>query len=291
MKNKIFNIILFSLFTLPIFAQKLKTVEGEYTYYAPETVSLEEAKRKALERAKIKAVEDAFDALVSRYNTTQTTIRNGHTDSNFTSIGGSEVKGEWIETIGEPIYQTTYEGNMLVVKVKVKGRAREISAASIDFKARILCNGTEDKFESDNFKAGDDLYLSFTSPVAGFLAVYLVDSDNEAFCLLPYRNQKNGIYPIEANHRYLFFNEKESPESEREFVDEYVMTCERTSENNYIYIIFSPNQFTKAADNNIDVALPRQLSFEDFNKWLVKYRKMDQEMVVKSNPITIQRRM
>ena len=291
MKNKIFNIILFSLFTLPIFAQKLKTVEGEYTYYAPETVSLEEAKRTALERAKIKAVEDAFDALVSRYNTTQTTIRNGHTDSNFTSIGGSEVKGEWIETIGEPIYQTTYEGNMLVVKVKVKGRAREISAASIDFKARILCNGTEDKFESDNFKAGDDLYLSFTSPVAGFLAVYLVDSDNEAFCLLPYRNQKNGIYPIEANHRYLFFNEKESPESEREFVDEYVMTCERTSENNYIYIIFSPNQFTKAADNNIDVALPRQLSFEDFNKWLVKYRKMDQEMVVKSNPITIQRRM
>jgi hypothetical protein len=291
MRNKIHSIILFSLFTLPIFAQKLKTVEGEYTYYAPETVSLEEAKRKALERAKIKAVEDAFNAVVSRYNTTQTTIRNGHTDSNFTSIGGSEVKGEWIETIGEPIYQTAYEGNMLVVTVKVKGRAREINAASIDFKARILRNGTEDKFESDNFRAGDDLYLSFTSPVAGYLAVYLVDSDNEAFCLLPYRNQANGIYPIEANHRYLFFNEKESPESERKFVDEYVMTCERTTENNYIYVIFSPNQFTKAADNNMDVALPRQLSFEDFNKWLVKYRKMDQEMVVKRNPITIQKRM
>ena len=291
MRNRILNILLFSLFTLPILAQKLKTVEGEYTYRAPESVSLEEAKEIALERAKIQALTDAFGVIVSQYNTTQTTNRNGRSDIDFTSIGSSEVKGEWIETIGEPIYQTSYEGNMLIVTVKVKGRAREINSASIDFKAKILCNGTEDKFESDTFRAGDDLFLSFTSPIAGYLAVYLIDSNNEAFCLLPYRNQANGIYPIEANHRYLFFNEKESPAEERDFVDEYVMTCERTSENNYIYIIFSPNQFVKAADSNMDVELPRQLSFDDFNKWLVKYRKIDQEMVVKRNPITIRRRM
>lgn len=41
------------LFTLPVFGQKLKTVEGEYTYHAPENVTLEQAKMTALERAKI----------------------------------------------------------------------------------------------------------------------------------------------------------------------------------------------------------------------------------------------
>lgn len=291
MKSKTLNILLFLLFTLPVSAQKLKTVEGEYTYHAPNTMSPEQAQMTALERAKIQALADAFGTIVSQYNATQTTNRNGHSNIDFTSIGTSEVKGEWIETIGEPIFQTTYEGNMTIVTVKVKGRAREIRTASIDFKARILRNGIEDKFESDNFKAGDDLYLSFTSPVSGYLAVYLIDDNNEAFCLLPYRNQANGIYPIEANHHYLFFSEKNASEEERDIVDEYVMTCEKNTENNYIYVIFSPNQFAKAADSNMDVALPRQLSFDDFNKWLVKYRKMDENMEVRTYPITIQKRM
>ena len=50
----------FLLFTIPVFSQKMKTVEGEYTYHAPENVSLEEARRTALDRAKIQALADEF---------------------------------------------------------------------------------------------------------------------------------------------------------------------------------------------------------------------------------------
>lgn len=275
------------LFTLPVFAQKLKTVEGEYTYHAPENVTLEQAKMTALERAKIQALADEFGTIVSQYNTTQVENLNGHSNIDFNSIGGSEVKGEWMETLGEPTYQIVYEGEMLVVSAKVKGKAREITTAGIDFKAHILRNGTDDKFESDTFKSGDNLYLSFASPVSGYLAAYLVDADNQAFCLLPYRDQTNGIYPIEANHRYLFFNEKEANPSERSLVDEYVMTCEHSSEHNQIYIVFSPHPFVKATDNSVESTLPRQLCFEDFNKWLVKYRKMDKDMCLKKTIITI----
>ena len=264
-------------------------VEGEYTYYAPENVTLEEAKRTALNRAKIQALADAFGTIVSQYNATRVENRNGRSDIDFSSIGGSEVKGEWIETTGEANYDISYEGRMLVITVHVKGKAREIVSASIDFQARILRNGTEDKFESDQFRSGDELYLSFQSPVSGYLAVYLVDTDNQAFCLLPYRNQADGIYPVKANRRYLFFNIKEAPQQERAFVDEYVMTCERTSEHNQIYIIFSPNQFAKAADSESDDRLPRELSFENFQKWLVKCRKQDQEMNLKINPIAIEK--
>lgn len=275
------------LSSLTVFSQKLKTVEGEYTYHAPENVTMEQAKHTALDRAMIQALADEFGTIVSQSNATRVENQNGQTNIDFLSIGGSEVKGEWIETIGEPIYNIRYEGDMLVVSVKVKGKAREIVSAGINFQAKVLRNGTDDKFESDQFRSGDDLYLSFISPVSGYLAVYLIDADNQAYCLLPYRNQTDGIYPVKANRRYLFFNAKEAPLNERSYVDEYVMTCSRSSEQNQIYIIFSPNQFTKARDKNSSDLLPRNIPFAEFQKWLIKNRKMDKGINLEKKMITI----
>lgn len=280
-------ILLLLALSLPLLAQKTKTVEGEYTYYAPENVTVEQARRTALDRAKIQAIADEFGTIVQQTNTTRIQNRDGESVSDFYSIGGSEVKGEWIETIGEPEYTISYESNMLVVTCRVKGKAREIVSAQIDIKALVLRNGTDDKFEDDDFKSGNDLYLSFVSPVKGYLAVYLIDDDNKAFCLLPYRSQTEGIYPIEANRRYVFFDIKSAPAQERPYVDEYVMTCERSSEHNLIYIVFSPNPFAKAADNSSSDLLPREISFDDFQKWLVKCRKHDKEMNLRRIPIEI----
>ena len=281
-----FIILSLTLLPLPVFAQKAKTVEGKYVYHAPENVTLEDAKRTALDRAMIQALADEFGTIVSQANSTRVENNNGHSEIDFLSIGGSEVKGEWIETIGEPAFDIAYQQEMLIVTCKVRGKARESVTAAIDFKFHILRNGVEDKFESDHFVSGDELFLSFQSPVNGFLAIYLIGAENQAFCLLPYRNQTDGIYPIKANHRYVFFNEKAAPAQERQMVDEYVMTCNRSSEHNQIYIIFSPNQFTKATDFNAD-GLPRQLPFHDFQNWLVKCRKHDKEMNQRMIPITI----
>ena len=249
-------------------AQKVQKVTATYTYYAPENVTLEEARRTALDRAKIQAIADAFGTTVSQANSTRIENRNGKSTVDFLSIGGSDVRGEWLETIGEPQYDVSYEQGMLVVKVSAKGRIREIVSAAIDIKVRVLRNGTEDRFESEEFRSGDDLYLSFISPVDGYLAVYLVDAEQRAFCLLPYRGQSDGIYKIAANRRYLFFNIKEAEPHERQYVDEYTMTCGRSSEQNQIYVVFSPQPFVKAADNTIEEMLPRELGFGDFLKWL-----------------------
>lgn len=274
-------------FAMPSFSQKMKTVEGEYTYFAPENVTLEEARRTALDRAKIQALANAFGTIVQQSNSTRVENRNGKSDVDFLSIGGSEVKGEWIETIGEPKYDISYEQGMLVVKVSVKGKAREIVSAGIDFKAHILRNGTEDKFESNDFNSGDELYLSFLSPVSGYVAVYLIDADGKAFCLLPYRNQESGQFPVKANQRYVFFSIKDAPTELRPYVDEYTMTCSRSSETNQIYVIFSPQPFTKAADNASDETLPRELEFEDFQKWLVKCRNNDSNMRIERKLLTL----
>lgn len=282
-------LLLSILFTIPVFSQKMKTVEGEYTYHAPENVTLEEAKRIALDRAKIQALADAFGTIVSQTNATHVQNRNGSSDIDFLSIGGSEVKGEWIETIGEPQYDISYEQGMLVVKVSVRGKAREIVSAQIDIKAKVLRNGTEDKFESDEFRDGDDLYLSFVSPVSGYLAVYLVDDERKAYCLLPYQNQEDGNFRIKSNKRYFFFSEKEAEKELIHLVDEYTMTCSKETERNTIYLVFSPNAFAKACDNSVSENLPRELDYADFQKWITGQRKHDESMTTRIFPIILKK--
>ena len=269
------------------FPQRTEKVYAEYIYHAPENISLEEAKRIALERAKIQAIADEFGTIVSQSNTTLVSNRNGESSSDFFSLGGSEVKGEWIETIGKPEYDINYEQGMLVVKAMVNGRIREIVSAQIDLKAEVLCNGTDLKFARSDFKSGDDLYLYFQSPINGYLAVYLLDEVSQmVYCLLPYKSSSEAVTPIEKAKPYIFFSAKHAGDKGH-LVDEYTMTCTNPVERNTIYVVFSPNEFTKANSNNVDELLPQELSFEEFQKWLVKGRNRDKEMNVWKESITI----
>lgn len=166
-------------------AQKTRKVTAEYTYYVPENVPLAEAKRTALQRAQLQAIADAFGTIIARSNSSTVKNENGRSEVKVQALGTSEVKGEWLHTDGEPEYEVSYEEGMLIVTARVKGIIREIVNAPVDFQAKILRNGTEDKFEEEEFRDGDDLYLSFRSPTDGFLTVYLVDATETAYCLLP----------------------------------------------------------------------------------------------------------
>lgn len=289
MKLRVITLLAFSFVTLGITAQSVKNIKGEVIYRAPESVSIEEAKRIALEYAKIQLIADEFGTLVSESNINITENKNGNSSSTFHSLSSSDVKGEWIETTEEPKFQISFEQNMLIVKVKVAGRIREIKSAKIDCNAKILCNGTETRFEQTEFKSGDQLFLQFSSPVDGFLAVYLIDSNKDAYCLLPYQSDSDGKTAIKHGHEYIFFSQKESPEEERSLVDEYVMTCDKDIEYNQLYIVFSPNNFTKALDKNAGETLPRMLSYEDFHKWLAKCRRHDVKMTTEIKYITIKK--
>lgn len=268
-------------------AQQVRKVRGEYTYHAPENITLEEAKHTALERAKIQTIADEFGTVIAQMNTTFVQNDNGQSVIDFHSLGASEVKGEWIETIGEPIYTIRYERDMLVVKVCIDGYIRETSVAKIDFTAKLLCNGVEDKYESSDFKDGDDLYLSFSSPTDGYVAVYLIDANKGVYCLLPYQNDSDGKVFVEHGKHYVFFSPNNVPNEVGTIVDEYYLTCNNKEEVNYLYVIFSPNEFTKASDTDAGERLPRTLSFDYFQKWLSRCRKQDIDMTVETKQITI----
>lgn len=278
MKRRIVISLCLFFLSVGIFAQRTEKVSAEYTYHAPENVSLGEAKRIALERAKIQAIADEFGTIVSQSSTTLIGNRNGESSTDFFSLGGSDVRGEWIETIGEPAYQVSYEQGLLVVKAIVYGSIREIVSAQIDLKAEVLCNGTDMKFARTDFKDGDDLYLYFQSPVDGYLAVYLLDEVTRmVYCLLPYKSSSEAITLIKKDTRYVFFSAKHAG-SMSHLVDEYTMTCSNSVDRNTLYIIFSPNEFVKANSNNVDDLLPQELTFEKFQIWLWKQRKRDIRM-------------
>ena len=283
-------ILLMLLKLLSISAQKIEKVHGEYTYHVPDNVSLEEGKRTALERAKIQAIADAFGTLVSQNNSTIVKNENGKSSVDFLSIGGSDVKGEWIETIGEPKFDIFYESNMLTIKVSIDGKAREIKTATIDFEAKLLRNGTEEKYESNEFRYGDDLYLYFKSPINGYLAVYLLDENTQqVFCLLPYKSSGEPAYKIIHDKPYVFFSCQKAEDNPSE-VDEYTMTCEYSMEQNTIYIVFSPNMFTKAFAEDGNAGLPRQLPLKEFQKWLGKCKVKDTNLKETIKLLTIKRK-
>ena len=271
------------------YAQKTKKVHGEYIYHAPENVSIEQARQTALSRAQIQALGDEFGTVVAQHNATLMNNTNGSTHTDFTSLSSSDVKGEWLETIGEPKYEISYEQGMLVVKCSVTGMARAIVAKQNNYVATILCNGIEDRTEGENFKSGDDLYLAYQSATKGYLAVYLIDDNKNAYCLLPYQSSKDGKVEVDANTRYVFFNQKTAqPLFNSSDVDEYTMTCDKASETNYIYIISSPNPFIKAIDNAVE-GLPRELKYDDFQKWLSKNRTADKDMQVEIKTIVVKK--
>lgn len=286
MKSKIFLLIVCSFLAGVIQAKNEYTVVATYRYYVPEHMSLEEAKRTALDRAKISAIEEKFGTVVSQANTIIIDNENGQSKSKFTSFGGSQTKGEWIETLSQPVYNIEMENGFTVISVSVKGKIREISKNNIDCKVKILRNGIEDKFESTEFKNANDLYISFQSPRNGYLSVYLLDTEN-AYCLLPYKRQLEGIFEVEANKEYILFNKKMPDKIQPQLIDEYVMRCDDIQETNMIYVLFSPNKFQKTVDNEVETYSPRILANEDFYKWVEKQNRKDENFTIIQTPITI----
>ncbi len=293
MKKLFFIIIVFLSLIPTVYAQKTVRVSAEYTYVAPANVSPDQAKTTAFERARLTALADEFGTTLSQNTSTRVKNENGDSSVDFLSLSSSEVKGEWIETLEEEVISAEYDmnANAFVIKVKVVGKAREIKSSRIDVIANILRNGTDLRFEGESFNNNDDLYLYFRSPAKGYLAVYLVDESQNAYCLLPYMNDTDGQTFIKAGQEYVFFAADKADEDNKSIVDEYIMTAEKSVENNQIYIIFSTNEFTKANDEKSslsgDFILPRQLNFADFQKWLSKVRASDREMVLLQKTIQV----
>jgi hypothetical protein len=291
MKRLALTLLFCILLGAMVYSQNIKKVSATYTYYAPETMSVEEAKRTALERAKIQAIADEFGTIVSQSSSTIITNKNGKSDTQFFSLGGSDVKGEWIETIGEPNYYLTFDEHLLVVTCSIRGKAREITTPKIDFIAKPLRNGTTLKYESTDFRNGDDFYLYFQSPEDGFLTVFLVDESTQiVYEVLPYKSDARAAYPIQRGSEYILFSTVNAEKSERSVVDEYTLTCENEKEFNTLYIIFSSTPVRHILQlKDSQTYNPKNVHLKDFSKWLSKTMSTDPTLQVAKIILSIEK--
>ena len=289
------KVVLFILcvLSLPLFAgkDKLTNVSITYDYLSNDrNESRAEAEIHAIEKAKRRALENAFGVDVSSIvvSMDKETSDNGRlfSDEEFFSLGSTVAKGEWIETISENILNIYHDGQLWHVRVFVEGKAREKSGVPIDIQYAFI-NNAHDKQNRTTYYDNDDIFLRFISPVAGALCVYLIDNEKTAYCLLPYMRSDKGYQDVRANKEYLFF----CSDTDRE-ADEYVLTTQTEVEHNVLYVIFSPNKFTKARDkkgarNWRKQQVPRNLPYKDLVEWLAKVQTADKNMQVRTEVISI----
>lgn len=282
---KILKYALCTLIALPVAfaasASDVRTVSGESTFYGESNHSLDDCRRFALEQARIAALAKEFGTAVTQ-DVYQRDMVSGSTESNyFSMLNHTEVNGEWLSDDEDPKYTVGLDADgRYVVSCKVKGKARRVTNEGVDFTASVLRNGSEKRFADTRFREGDDLKMYFRTPVNGYVAVYLIDDSRTVYSLLPYSNDADGMARVVRDRDYVFFD-KANADRDLGRPDEFLITLDGEVEHNQMYVLFSPNQFTKALDSTTASNLPRTLSYDDFNKWLSNVRKRDPKMSMK----------
>lgn len=257
-----------------------RIVEASYRYVIPENSSQAEAKATAIDRAVTEALAKEFGTTIQAETLSE--IRNTSTGSfsDVWRIGSSSVKGQWLETIGEPKFQFITDGNNIVVEVSLKGRIAPLSSHQIDLVTTTLKSGKDGIFESQRFINGDRLELRFSSPLDGSVLIFLADEEGCVFQLLPFSTQKQGASKVKGGEQYLFFRDNTDDEAEQ-----YSLSTDKDLERNIIYIVFTPNHIVKPVTLAQDGI--RWLSARDFQRWLSERRNSDADFQLRTIPITI----
>lgn len=290
------------LFRFPASAGDRIKVSGQYTHYTTAAESPAGARLKAIEGARIDALSRAFGNVVSQ----QTVFIDNDKGSSGMNLAISDINGEWLGDRSEPVVTEEVIGRDYIYTARVEGWARELSHERIDIDGRILCNGTDkerNQLRLATFRSGDEMAYYFTSPVGGWLAIYLGDDmENIMQCLLPYSGQDFGAYPIEANREYVFFSKELAPASDLGFATGLIVQAREETDFNTLYVIFSPNEFsgtaksenknrehtTRVGDKEVNL-MPRETNYNTFRKWLTRQRTRDPRMQVEKTVIAINR--
>ena len=202
--------VLISALCLPLFAgNDVVRVAATYEYVSDNSRETpEQAERTAIERAKQKALEEKFGVDVTAVTNTLITNRSGsdaQSQTNVFSLGGTAVRGEWIETTKKEVLEMAFVQGFWKIRVHIEGKARNTTSEKADIHYAFI-KDVQDLESPVTFRDGSDLFLRFSSPVTGYLCVYLIDETKNAYCLLPYMSQQTGSQPVEANRDYIFFS-------------------------------------------------------------------------------------
>ena len=293
MKFRIFFAILYLLFTPQlIYSQDVVRSTGTAQLELTKDKSRMEVENKLRELATIDALEKAFGRVVIQGNSTYiTNLQTGkevQTNTVFNTIANTSVKGEVQEVLDEKFTDIegfkTVEGKkekVLEIKCEIEIKAREIVTPPVTFTSFPL-GCMDEKCHTTVFKNDDRLYLFFSSPMSGYLTVYLDDKDYSQ-CLYPIAGMSSefeGGVPVEADKKYFLFSDVE-----------YTLFTKSLQDMNRLFIIFSKTPLNKPSLKDVSqkllnedeykkgTRLPKSLASEDFQRWLNSYRSSGKDNV------------
>lgn len=275
-------------------AQKAEKASAEYTMRVENNMSWEDAVNKAIQYAQVKAIEETFGKVILQDNSTYIkNEQNGDlvkTNSTFSFVSNSYVKGEWVENVDEPKIEKLNRGDETWVKVIVKGRVREITTPVNNFTALPL-NCPDQKCKAQIFNDGQDLFVYFKAPEDGYLSIYLTDpSVGYTFLMLPYKHSNiKKCVKIVADKDYIFFSKKHDYFNEVNAIDEQIVSISPgvVSEKYQLWMVFSNEPVEKPVleDESITTrkfldetsikqgyTLQKGISTTSFVDWLQNYR-------------------
>lgn len=260
-------------------AQSLKSVKGTATLVVADNMTIPQAEQECLRQARNNAIKEAFGETVTSSTNMMDATVNGKTVSNFIEETSLVAKGTWVRDTKNPeISRNISAEGKVEIKATVWGKAREIVRAPIKLTWKVLKAPQQGKgrIESTDFFNHDRIYIDFKSPVDGYVAVYLLNTaNNNVDCLLPYKSDSKGQHKVKGGVKYTFFDKAKDVRAVG-----YNLTTGSAYEIDQVFVIFSPNAFTKSIDSNSGSSRPTTLTKDEFQKWLSHQTDFDKDMVV-----------
>jgi hypothetical protein len=298
-----YSLILIGLFSGKVFSQNEKVSEGLAEIKLEANATIEQTKQKAINAAKINAIESAFGSVVLEGNSLYTVNKQEGTklefNQIFNSISDVFVNGDWIKDIEKPIVERHLKGDDIFYTAKVKGLIRELKNIPVSFTAKAL-SCEKKSCETEIFNNGQDFYLFFKAPNDGYLSVYIdIPIEHTTFRLLPYKQDANlGSVFVKADEEYVFFSPAKADVKSKAHVDELVLSLSNPSvpENNKLFVMFRPavpiekpvlSKTKPEISNAKNLEMPLHLKSEDFQLWMQQLRARNNDIQLFSTYITV----
>lgn len=285
--KKVISSILAIMVAFQLLAKpKTVNVSGETIYYDNGSHSRAECMMLAAEQARVEALAREFGTIITQDIVQTDRIRSGRETNDLLALSMTQVKGEWLGDSSEPVYEFSLDDKgYMVVKCSVKGTARAITNEAVSFETSVLRNGIHAANADTQFRDGDDMYLYFLGSSDGFLSVWLEDETRTVYNLLPYPHDPKGEVKVKRYEEYTFFNSRDTKGGFGP-IEELRLTAPDEPEYNRMYVVFSPEPYSRPP-MKADTGLP-SLSSDDFSKWLMKTRRNDPKLGVKSINLRIE---
>jgi hypothetical protein len=245
------------------------------------------------------AIDKAFgSSVLSNYEQTTYTEMSGRSVAAHLDVRNNYLNtypnGIWLEDKSVRYSENKDANGNWWMNCFVTGYAKEIESARVTFIAKTLDGADHKKNQTETFFSGEQGYLYFKSAMDGYLVCFYDDMHTVQRCI-PFSKSNEQQLVVENNREYLFFSAKHANYGiHPEYIDEIEFYTEQALEYNQFYILFSPTPLGAYLINDASLldfgySSFKNMSREDFHRWLQENRIRNPEMQVQIIGVTIRK--